>query len=941
MHANPSKSHRGLSGLLLAGALMASLLGATPALATETTDDTMEATEQEQVIASVEEALPAEVAETVAEQESASPELADDSSTDQQGEAVVDAGEATSLDEPAADQEPQPTDMAQDAAAADESAPAEPEPTVTTEEQPADTAPATDLEPTAGPALPAGAVAITEGTYILQSGLTANRVVDASGVNPQAGANVATWEYNGGTNQKWIVKRDANSDWYYLYHKSATSGLALGVQGSGAGANAYLASTSTTSDLRRLLWSFVSLGDGGYHLVSAAQTNTSLDIANNDTALAANICLWFSGDATKANQRFYLVNANPQVAAGARGLDGAYTLQLEGVNAPLVADIEGGTAANGGNMIVWEPTYRDNQTIYLEEDKNDPGFYTTWIVGTGKVLDVDHGRPFHDTNILQWEKNGGNNQKWAVSYSTLSNGAYTHVTLTNKATGLVLGTQGTSIWSNVAGRSAGSANTSFRLNAAPLINEGINLITPLTNSNVVIDVDHASTGTADLLLWGNTGTLNQRFELVSAGDNLWRIRTASSGGWVTWQNGMTVVQTGKGADPTTKANTWKAIYKNGGISLINQASNRALDMYGGSTNWGTKIIGWESHGGHGQHFRFLPADLITPGVYYIQSFHNTNSGQARNLDVAGGSTAFGANIQTYAANGGEAQKFAIEKSFGAYTIRNVRSNYFVGTADSSKNHGANVLQAYSAQLWKPEICDGGYIRFVNTNSGMVLESPSGNTANVVQFTKGQAPNSERWKLVGAPSSYKVQGDTAGIQAQKTGKRILMVGNSFTHYNDLQQMVSYLTGAEVNAVTISGAYLGWDNQKNNFFNALNSGSWDYVIIQEQSSYPLVNYSDYVYNLGQYCTAARNAGATPIIYGTWAYRPYGDVNAMSRNLQNAFSGASQSTGTVVANVTKAFADRGHAWDLYADDIKHPSAKGSSVAARIISALIKSLG
>ena len=42
-------------------------------------------------------------------------------------------------------------------------------------------------------------------------------------------------------------------------------------------------------------------------------------------------------------------------------------------------------------------------------------------------------------------------------------------------------------------------------------------------------------------------------------------------------------------------------------------------------------------------------------------------------------------------------------------------------------------------------------------------------------------------------------------------------------------------------------------------------------------------------------------------------------MSRNLQNAFSGASQSTGTVVANVTKAFADRGHAWDLYADDIK----------------------
>lgn len=941
MRANPSKSHRGLSGLLLAGALMASLLGATPALATETTDDTMEATEQEQAIAPVEEALPAEVAETVAEQESASPEVAGDSSTDQQAEAVVDAGDAASLDEPAAAQESQPTGEAQDAVAADEGTSAEPEPVAETAEQPADAASITDLEPTAGPALPAGAVAITEGTYILQSGLTANRVVDASGVNPQAGANVATWEYNGGTNQKWIVKRDGNSDWYYLYHKSSDSGLALGVQGSGAGANAYLASTSATSDLRRLLWSFVSLGDGGYHLVSAAQTNTSLDIVNNNTALGANICLWFTGSASKANQRFYLINANPQVAAGTRGLDGAYTLQLEGASTPLVADIAWGTSANGGNMIVWEPNQADNQTIYLEEDANDPGFYTAWVVGTGKVLDVDHGLPLHDTNVLQWEKNGGSNQMWAVRYTAFSDGSYAHVTLTNKATGLVLGAQGATNNSNVSGRAAGSANTSFSLKAAPFINEGINLITPLSNSSVVVDVDHGLTGTAELLLWGNTGSLNQRFEFVSAGESLWRIRTASSGGWITWQNGTTVVQTGRGSDAATDANTWKAIYKNGGISLINQASNRALDMYGGSTNWGTKIIGWESHGGHGQHFRFLPADLITPGVYYIQSFHNTNSGQARNLDVNGGSTAYGANVQAYASNGGVAQKFAIEKSFGAYTIRNVNSYLYVGTINSSKDHRANVVQAYSAQLWKPEICDGGYIRFINTNSGMSLEAPSGNTANVVQFNRGQAPQSECWKLVSAPSSYQVVGDTAGVRAGATGKRILMIGNSFTHYNDLNYMVSYLTGAEVNAVTISGAYLGWDNQKNNFFNALNSGSWDYVLIQEQSSYPLENLSDYVYNLREYCTAARNAGATPIIYGTWAYDHSRNLTSMSNSLQNAFATASYSTGTVVANVTKAFADRGHSWSLYAADDKHPSALGTKVAAQVIAALIKSLG
>ena len=944
MHTTLSTPTRNLIRLLSTGAVLASLLSATPAFAFDEVEEPLAAPAQEQVITPVE-------GEPAVDQTIAAP--SDEASAADGAEAVVDEAMPSPADEAViapADGEDGTCD-AEASVATDESASPDELDDQTGEaasqesESDAAVAEQTGEEPpleaeATSVAVPANAVAITEGTYILQSGLASNRVVDAAGVNPQAGANVATWSYNGGSNQKWIVERDADSDWYRLYLNSTTSDLALGAQGSGTNVNAYLASTSRVNDLRELLWSFVSVGGGAYHLVNAAHTNMSLDVANNSTALGANLCLWFSGDASKANQRFYLINANPKVAKGTSGLDGAYTMKLEGASAPLVADIAYGTSANGGNMIVWTPNGGDNQTIYLEEDAKDPGFYTAWIVGTGKVLDVDHGLPFHGTNVLQWEKNGGNNQKWAVRYTTLDNGSYAHVTLTNKATGLVLGSQGSAINSNVAGLASGSANTTFRLDSAPLIHEGINLITPLINPSVVLDVDHASTGTAQLLLWGNTGTLNQRFELVNVGTDLWRIRTASSGGWVTWSDGMTVLQKGSGNDAATKANTWKAVFKGGGISMINQASNLALDMFGASTNWGTQIIAWASHGGNAQHFRFVPADLITPGVYFIQSYHNAGNGQARNLDVYGGSRDFNANVQAYPSNGGLAQKFAIEKSFGAYTIRNVNSYLYVGAVNSANEHGANVVQSYSAQLWKPEICDGGYIRFVNGN-GMTLEAPSGNSANVVQFTKGQAPLSERWRLNRTTANYQLVADSSGLKAATTGKRVLFVGNSFTYYNDLKQMVSYLSGAETRAVTLSGAYLGWQSQKDAFRAALNSGKWDYVIIQEQSTYPLDNYNDYLNNLRQYVTSARSAGATPIIYGTWAYDHATNLNVKSNSLQNAFSRASQATNTVVANVTKAFADHGHAWNLYAGDDKHPSALGSKVAAQVISALIKALG
>ena len=51
-----------------------------------------------------------------------------------------------------------------------------------------------------GPAVPAGAARMVEGQYVIECGVADNKVLDASGKNPKAGAKVTSWTYNGGAN---------------------------------------------------------------------------------------------------------------------------------------------------------------------------------------------------------------------------------------------------------------------------------------------------------------------------------------------------------------------------------------------------------------------------------------------------------------------------------------------------------------------------------------------------------------------------------------------------------------------------------------------------------------------------------------------------------------------------------------------------------------------
>lgn len=119
----------------------------------------------------------------------------------------------------------------------------------------------------------------------------------------------------------------------------------------------------------------------------------------------------------------------------------------------------------------------------------------------------------------------------------------------------------------------------------------------------------------------------------------------------------------------------------------------------------------------------------------------------------------------------------------------------------------------------------------------------------------------------------------GVQSQeKKTKKILLIGNSYTWYNNLDQMLQNICTsagikANVKSITQGGASLSLYADKSHrlgrkVYQALRSQKWDYVVLQERHFYPISNpekFYDAVLKLQPYIEAA---GAKTVLYMTWA-------------------------------------------------------------------------
>ncbi len=116
------------------------------------------------------------------------------------------------------------------------------------------------------------------------------------------------------------------------------------------------------------------------------------------------------------------------------------------------------------------------------------------------------------------------------------------------------------------------------------------------------------------------------------------------------------------------------------------------------------------------------------------------------------------------------------------------------------------------------------------------------------------------------------------QAQNDTLRVLFIGNSHTYTNNLPHMFAFLAGSGgypvvVDSNTPSGYTLEGHCSNQITLDKINRGGWDFVVLQEQSAYPTIDY----YRYGSMYPAARHLdslinqqGCHTALYMTWGWR-----------------------------------------------------------------------
>lgn len=196
------------------------------------------------------------------------------------------------------------------------------------------------------------------------------------------------------------------------------------------------------------------------------------------------------------------------------------------------------------------------------------------------------------------------------------------------------------------------------------------------------------------------------------------------------------------------------------------------------------------------------------------------------------------------------------------------------------------------------------------------------------------------------------------EAKQDSLRLLFVGNSYTYYNDLPQMVYEIAKTQNKKLSVKSVTKGGERLKGHLKNEklrqmLLSQKWDFVILQEQSSapakqtetvisdiYPAAKALDSLIHIG-------SLDAKTIFYMTWGHK-YGTTHKIENYpLAYTYEGMQERIKTTYLEMTyqnnAVCAPVGMAWQrvrqerpdyqLYTQDCSHPSKLGTYLAANVI--------
>ena len=455
-------------------------------------------------------------------------------------------------------------------------------------------------------------------------------------------------------------------------------------------------------DVRRM--TAVTIPNGNYYINVRSKVASSVDIPGGSAADSTAIQL-YSGNSSKAQQFTFT-----------RQSDGSY--EIVNVNSGKALDVRNGVAEN--NAVVQQYSRNNSQAQRWFIRDSGAGYYLQSALGNW-VLDLSGGNTANGAAIRLYAPNGTASQLFVVSSSDV-----------NIATGVSM------------------------------------IITSVANKKLVTDVTGASTANgARVQLYSSNNTNAQKYRFGSIGNGTYKIINANSGKVLDVSGGSTA--DGAALQQYTSNNTvaqqWTVRnYGSGRIALVSVNANKAVDIPGGNAVQQAQLQLYSPNGTVAQQWLVAKAPLtlrerlnetaakhrqdLPDGTYTFGSKLNTSM----KMDVSGASRSNYGNVQIWAGNGTNAQKWKVTHDSNGYvTLTSVNSGKVLDVNGGVSASGTNVQQydfnGTYAQKWiAVKNSDGSYTFQSALAENAVLDVNGGSSANGtnVQLYTSNGTNAQKW-----------------------------------------------------------------------------------------------------------------------------------------------------------------------------------------------------
>ena len=608
--------------------------------------------------------------------------------------------------------------------------------------------------------------------------LNSGKVLDADGGSLVPGTNVLQWSDCSADNQRWAVQRCEGG--YRLVCKANGLALALGA-GAHAGSNAFvsvpadgqgqvfsiepavlervvsdgeyvvssqveatqvfdIAGASTENGARLEVYRsnmaqnqrfrFERDGDTGFYKVTCVGSGKVLDDDNRSvsngaaviqydstdalnqrwivqregsglsirSAIDPSYCIDLTGggasDCTKAevyrygggeNQRFSLISTKiaPVSESEDYGFEGWYGISPASDDS-LRIDIAKASSVDGAKALLYGSNSGFNQLFNLEYEN---GYYRLISACSGKALELEAGSVVPGIAAQQASISDSPNQKWKVERN--EDGTYSFICIAN---GLKLGFSSLDAGASLVGKSLDSTDgISFRLaKRTSFLNEGIFSISYGKDRGKVLDVNNASKSDgANVLIYSSASNLNQKWKVsaVPGRENVYTFESLCSGKYMTVANGNVVQAT---YEEGSEKQMWTPVNIDAGaVVLQNVSADKVLDVNGGSTSNGANVQVYSRNGSAAQRFFLDSVEPVKNATFVLHSGANYN----QVIDLNNSSPNDGAKVTTWGSNNGDNQKWNVTgNGDGTYRIGNPKTGKVLDISGGAASDGACIVQ---------------------------------------------------------------------------------------------------------------------------------------------------------------------------------------------------------------------------------------------------------